>query len=250
MAKPSWADKTFRQIFSGSAVTDPNNTSGFFPNQTNGVVAFYTLNTLVPATQTQHIAYSFDGGYTFTKYSGNPVINVNSSQHRDPKAFWHAPTQKWVVVVAYSMEYTASFYTSPDLKNWTFVSNFTGQGFEGLQWECPNLVEMPFVRNASVADPTAAENVAETRWLFFLSVNPGAPQGGSISWYLVGDFNGTHFLPDDGVTRFSDYFKDNYAGQFFYNVPPSKPQVQIAWASNWYEKKKFASTHLKSPLCD
>lgn len=28
-------------IFSGSAITDPNNTSGFFPNQRNGVVAIY-----------------------------------------------------------------------------------------------------------------------------------------------------------------------------------------------------------------
>ena len=226
-------------------MTDPNNTSGFFPNQTNGVVALYTLNTLEPAAQTQHIAYSRDGGYTFTKYDGNPVIDAGSAQHRDPKAFWHAPTQRWVVVVAYSMAYTTAFYTSRNLKNWTFASNFSGQGFEGLQWECPNLVEMPFVRtfDASVANPAAAENIAETKWLFFLSVNPGAPQGGSISWYLVGDFNGTHFVPDDGVTRFSDAFKDNYAGQFFYNVPPSQPQVQIAWASNWYARRT-AFTHL------
>ena len=225
-------DNNNEQIFSGSAVVDPDNTSGFFPNQTDGVVALYTLNTLEPAAQTQHLAYSRDGGYTFTKYPG-AIIDAQSAQHRDPKAFWHAPTQKWVAVVAYSMEYTASFYTSPDLKTWTFASNFTGAGFEGLQWECPNLVEVPVVQNVSAENPSDSANIAETKWLFFLSVNPGAPQGGSISWYLVGDFNGTHFLPADGVTRFSDYFKDNYAGQFFYNIPPTSPQVQMAWASNW-----------------
>ena len=115
------------------------------------------------------------------------MIDEHTSQHRDPKAFWHAPTQQWVVVTAFSMDYTAAFYTSPNLKNWTFASNFSGEGFEGLQWECPNVVEMPFVKNASIENPMDPSNIAETRWIFFLSVNPGAPQGGSISWYLVGD---------------------------------------------------------------
>ena len=68
-------------IWSGSAVIDVNNTSGFFPNQTNGVIAMYTLDT--PSAQVQEIAYSLDGGYTFTRYSGNPVINVNSNSFRD-----------------------------------------------------------------------------------------------------------------------------------------------------------------------
>jgi len=70
-------------IFTGSAVIDVNNTSGFFPNQNNGVVAIYTLNTA--AEEVQDIAYSRDGGYTFTKYANNPVISINSAQFRDPK---------------------------------------------------------------------------------------------------------------------------------------------------------------------
>ena len=53
------------QIFSGSAVIDTNNTSGFFPNQTNGVVAIYAVNTQY--SQVQEIAYSYDGGFTFIK---------------------------------------------------------------------------------------------------------------------------------------------------------------------------------------
>ena len=86
-------------IFSGSAVIDVNNTSGFFPNQSNGVVAMYTLNTV--AEQTQQIAYSTDGGYSFTKYAGNPVISINSTQFRDPKVIWHAATNKWSVLSIY-----------------------------------------------------------------------------------------------------------------------------------------------------
>lgn len=69
-------------VYSGSAVVDSNNTSGFFPNQTNGVVAIFTL---AGALQTQDIAYSRDGGYTFEYYENNPVLDINSTQFRDPK---------------------------------------------------------------------------------------------------------------------------------------------------------------------
>ena len=70
-------------IFSGSAVVDRNNTSGFFPDQDNGVVAIYTLAS--STRQAQAISYSRDGGYTFESYSGNPVIDVNSANFRDPQ---------------------------------------------------------------------------------------------------------------------------------------------------------------------
>jgi beta-fructofuranosidase len=71
-------------VYSGSAVTDPNNTSGFFPGQDNGVVAMYTLAvyTTTAGPQTQNIAYSRDGGYTFEAYEGNPVLDINSTQVR------------------------------------------------------------------------------------------------------------------------------------------------------------------------
>jgi beta-fructofuranosidase len=85
------------QIFSGSAVIDVNNTSGFFPNQTNGVVAIYTLNTR--QEQTQDIAYSFDGGYTFEIYDQNPVLSIGSNQFRDPKVIWYE--DHWIMVLAY-----------------------------------------------------------------------------------------------------------------------------------------------------
>ncbi|KAK3061799.1 hypothetical protein LTS18_005406 [Coniosporium uncinatum] len=111
-----FADPPEGQVFSGSAVIDVNNTSGFFPNQANGVVAIYTLNNITSTEQTQDLAYSHDGGYTFTKYSGNPVLSVNSSQFRDPKVIWHAEMQNWVMVVAFSQESVIGIYTSPNLR--------------------------------------------------------------------------------------------------------------------------------------
>ncbi|KAL9126152.1 MAG: hypothetical protein Q9217_004748 [Psora testacea] len=220
-------------IFSGSAIIDVNNTSGFFPNQTDGVVAMYTLNTV--AEQTQEIAYSTDGGYTFTKYANNPVISINSTQFRDPKVLWHAPTSTWVAVLAYSQEFVIGIYTSPNLLVWTHASNFSYAGLEGLQYECPNLIAIPTLQNASIAEPLDPSNVATSEQMYILqiSINPGAPLGGSIAQYFPGTFNGTHFAAVDAATRLTDFAKDNYAGQFFYNVQETSPQISIAWASNW-----------------
>lgn len=220
-------------IFSGSAVIDVNNTSGFFPNQTNGVVAMYTLNTA--KEQIQEIAYSQDGGYTFNKYSGNPVISINSTEFRDPKVLWYAPTQSWAAVISYAQDFVIGIYTSPDLKNWTHASNVTHAGLLGLQYECPNLIPLPMLTNASIANPLDPSNFASTNEMYILqiSINPGAPLGGSISQYFPGTFNGTHFTVADQATRLTDFAKDNYAGQYFYNIPSTSPQISIAWASNW-----------------
>ncbi|KAK0663243.1 Extracellular exo-inulinase [Lasiodiplodia hormozganensis] len=204
-------------IFSGSAVIDVNNTSGFFPDQDNGVVAMYTLNT--PTKQIQEIAYSHDGGYTFIPYEGNPVIDSTSTQFRDPKVIWYE--DHWVMVLAYSQEFAIGIFTSPDLKEWTHASNFSYHGLLGLQYECPNLVEIP------------VEGSDETMFVLTISINPGAPQGGSIMEYFPGTFNGTHFTAVDGAARIADFAKDNYAGQFFYGTPAGSDAISIAWASNW-----------------
>ncbi|MCJ1242922.1 hypothetical protein MMC30_000118 [Trapelia coarctata] len=217
-------------IFTGSAVIDANNTSGFFPNATNGVVAIYTLNT--PTAQTQDIAYSHDNGYTFTKYASNPVLSANSTQFRDPKVFWYAPTSRWVMVVAFATDFVVAMYTSPNLISWTHASNLTYPGLVslGAQAECPNLVPIPTLIDPSL--PLSSSNTASTdTYLLVISVNPGAPLGGSISTYLPGTFNGTHFIPlTPYTTRLTDFCKDNYAAQFFDDI---SPPVSMSWASNW-----------------
>ncbi|KAF2091127.1 glycoside hydrolase family 32 protein [Saccharata proteae CBS 121410] len=207
-------------IFSGSAIVDVNNTSGLFPDQDDGVVAIYTLQTGgTSGPQVQEISYSHDGGYSFTRYANNPVIDSTSSQFRDPKVIWYE--DHWVMVVAYSQDFTIGIYTSPNLIDWTHASNFTHHGLLGLQYECPNMVEIP------VAGST------ETMYVLYISINPGAPQGGSIGQYFPGTFNGTHFSAVDSAARIADFAKDNYAAQFFYGVPVSEGAISIAWASNW-----------------
>lgn len=76
------------------------------------------------------------------------------------------------------------------------VSNFTEHGLLGIQYECPNLVHMP------------VEGSDEEMWLLYISINPGAPLGGSVGQYFPGDFNGTHFTLADGAARIADFGKE------------------------------------------
>ncbi|KAI0508937.1 glycosyl hydrolase [Xylaria bambusicola] len=226
-------------VFSGSAVVDSNNTSGFFPDQDNGVVAIFTLARYYDdgsaGPQTQNIAYSRDGGYSFEYYDENPVIDSTSSQFRDPKVSWYE--DHWVAVIAYSQEFNIGIFTSPDLKDWTFASNFTPHGLLGTQYECPNFVKMP-VRDADGA-------VIDEKYVMAISIQPGAPLGGSITEYFVGDFNGTHFTTSDAVTRLTDFGKDNYAAQYFYGIPDGQNQINMGWASNWQYAQKVPTGNLE-----
>ncbi|CCH43297.1 Invertase [Wickerhamomyces ciferrii] len=212
-------------IYSGSVVIDRHNTSGFFnksqdPEQR--VVALYTLNT--PTAQTQELAYSVDGGFSFIKYEKNPIIDVHTTQQRDPKVFWHEGTEKWIMVLAKAQEYKVEIWSSPNLKDWEFESFFTS-GISGYQYECAGIFELP-IENPKSDDP-------DTKWVLVLAVNPGAPMGGSVNQYFIGDFDGKAFYANDHVTRIQDYGKDYYAFQSFENTDSEDGAIGLAWASNW-----------------
>ncbi len=112
----------FGLIFSGSAVVDREDTSGFFGGEP-GLVAIYTNHDEETEEQIQSIAYSTDRGRTWTKYSENPVIpNPGIKDFRDPKVIWHEETKRWVLALAAGDR--AMFYSSQDLKSWTELSEF------------------------------------------------------------------------------------------------------------------------------
>jgi levanase len=164
--------------FSGSVVVDRENTAGF---GASAMVAVYTAAT--PGKQAQALAYSTDRGRTWTRYAGNPVLDIGSSEFRDPDVFWHAGERKWVMSVAMSQERRIRFYSSPDLKTWTYMSDFGPAGATGGAWECPDLF------------PLTVDG--ETKWILVVNLNPGAIAGGSGGQYFVGDFDGTRFTADD-----------------------------------------------------
>ena len=128
-------------VFSGSAVVDWKDSSGLCRNpdpvDKSCLLAFYTGHG--KGKQTQNVAYSNDRGRTWTNYSGNPVIDINSNGFRDPKVFWHETTQKWIMVTVLAGEKKVRFYGSTDLKKWDLLSDFGPAGATGGAWECPDL---------------------------------------------------------------------------------------------------------------
>ncbi|CAB41057.1 external invertase, beta-fructofuranosidase Inv1 [Schizosaccharomyces pombe] len=209
--------------FSGSAVVDVHNSSGLFSNDTipeERIVLIYTDH-WTGVAERQAIAYTTDGGYTFKKYSGNPVLDINSLQFRDPKVIWDFDANRWVMIVAMSQNYGIAFYSSYDLIHWTELSVFSTSGYLGLQYECPGMARVP------------VEGTDEYKWVLFISINPGAPLGGSVVQYFVGDWNGTNFVPDDGQTRFVDLGKDFYASALYHSSSANADVIGVGWASNW-----------------
>ncbi|MDE2436825.1 MAG: glycoside hydrolase family 32 protein, partial [Sphingomonadales bacterium] len=108
------ADDDQNMIFSGSAVVDTAGTAGFGKG---ALVALYTLSAAKgPPHQSQAIASSTDNGRTWTKYPGNPVLDLGLADFRDPNVFWHEATARWIMVVALSEQNRALILASHDLK--------------------------------------------------------------------------------------------------------------------------------------
>lgn len=173
-------------IFSGSAVVDINNTSGFGDEENYPIVAIYTGYDESKGIQHQDIAYSLDGGYTFTKYEGNPVIDLNLKDFRDPKVFWHDETEKWIMVVAMSADHYVQFYGSENLIDWEHLSDFGPQGASGGLWECPDLFRLPVD-----GDPNTM------KWVLQVDLGSNSNNPGSGGQYFIGEFDGVTFTPDE-----------------------------------------------------
>ena len=217
--EPTIARDPMGHIFSGSAVIDKDGTANYGKD---AIVALYT-SASDKNGQIQCMAYSTDGGYTFHKYSGNPVLTPfdGLKDFRDPKVFWYAPLKKWYMIVSADKE--MRFYSSPDLKKWTYVSAFgRGYGAQPNQFECPDFFQLPVDGNPN-----------KKKWVMIVNINPGCLFGGSATEYFIGDFDGKSFVCDSkpSVAKFLDYGKDHYATVTFSGVQDRV--LGIAWMSNW-----------------
>jgi len=222
-------------IFSGSAIVDSNNTSGFGKDGKIPMIAVYAGYNTKTHIQDQRLAYSLDYGRTWTKYKNNPVITLHTKNFRDPKVFWYKPDHHWVMVVALSARHKVRFYSSPDLKHWNKLSDFGPVGATGGVWECPMLDKVK-----------VAGYPSQTKWVLEIGLNPGSVAGGSGGQYFIGDFNGKKFTPDPAFrnkTHWVDYGKDFYAATSWANIPPGNGRtLWLGWMDNWQYAAK-APTH-------
>lgn len=185
-------------MYSGSAVVDWKNTSGLGKDGKPPLILFYTA---AGDQYTQCMAWSTDGR-TFTKYAENPVVKQVTHGNRDPKVIWHEPTKQWVMTVYVELKgvHTIHFYTSPDLKHWTYASKTDGF------FECPDLFELPVD-----GDP------AKKKWVLTAA----------DSGYRIGSFDGKTFTPETPKLP-GHRGKGFYAAQSFSDVPDGR-RIFIGW---------------------
>lgn len=178
--------------FSGSAVVDQNNTSGFGTVQKPALVLAYTST-----GRGECIAYSNDRGRSWTEYEGNPVVRHRG---RDPKLIWHEPTKRWVMVVYNEGDnrHSIDFHSSPDLKSWAFESRIDGF------YECPDLF------------PLKADGSGQLWWVLY----------GADGKYMLGEFDGKVFKPE--TEKLQVWHGNFYAAQTYDNAPERR-RVQIGW---------------------
>ena len=223
-------------IFSGSAVVDYFNTTGFGSLENPAMVAIFTDHQHDGSHQSQSLAFSLDDGMTWQRYEGNPVLDLEMKNFRDPKVSWNTVNEAWVMSVVKPEEFTVAFYQSADLKSWELLSEFTNKnGTDGI-WECPDLFPLP-VNN----------NPADIKWVLIVSVNPGGITGGSGTHYFIGDWNGKEFIADDRTTRWLDYGRDNYAGVTFNDAPDNR-RIYIAWMNNWDYAKEIPANPVRGSM--
>lgn len=210
-------------MFSGSAVTDWKNTSGFGSSDNPPMVAAYTA---AGDPTVQCIAYSTDGK-TLTKWAGNPILSQVTPGNRDPRLLWYASQDgsegHWVLVLYVERPkderkegepiHAFYFYSSNDLKAWTLESKF----YAADMFECPDLFELPIL----TADGTPAKNTNGkplTKWVLY----------GADGHYLLGDFDGKTYTADGG--KQSLWYGRVYAAQTFSDTPDGR-RIQIGWAN-------------------
>ena len=185
--------------FSGSAVVDHRNTSGFQEGDHPPIVAAYTST-----GRGECIVFSNDAGRTWAEFEGNPVVE---HEGRDPRLLWYAPGRHWVMAVydeaAEPKRQSIDLYTSPDLKAWTFASRLDGF------FECPDLFEL-----------TVDGDPGRKLWAIYAADGK----------YKLGEFDGKTFTPTSGPEKLAFRHGNFYAAQTFSDEPKGR-RVQVGWAN-------------------
>jgi sucrose-6-phosphate hydrolase SacC (GH32 family) len=221
-------------IFTGSIVVDQENTSGLCAKGSACLIAIYTGSGDTPhgPLQTQNIAYSRDDGRTWTRYSANPVLDLHMADFRDPSVSWDTQQKHWIMAVSLPKEHKVRFYASPNLREWTRLSDFGPAGDVAGDWECPDLLQIP------------AASGKGSIWALKVGLNPGAPQGGSGEQYFLGSFDGKSFSPsgEPGAHGWTNYGKDDYCAISFNGLPKGQKPTLIGWMSNWQYAGKLPTS--------
>lgn len=198
--KDSMARLQVRLGGSGTVVVDWNNSSGFGKNDNPPLLSFWHNQGPPWNTQVIGVAYSNDTARTWTRYEKYPVLDINSREFRDPKIFWHEPEKKWIMAIGWAEIPKVKFFSSKNLKDWEYMSDFGPWGAIGGVWEC-----VDFFPLSVDGDQTSI------KWVMAISVQPLSGQ------YFIGDFDGKKFTLDPAFVQQLTYEKYRPSGNVLFD---------------------------------
>ncbi|KAK3294297.1 glycosyl hydrolase [Chaetomium fimeti] len=226
------------QAFTGTAYLDAENLSGLGSSSNPPYLAFYTGYFPDTGVQDQRLAYSLDQGVTWIKYAGNPIISKTQEEPhdstkgletRDPKVFYHAPSSKWVMILAHGGQNKVTFWTSSDALAWTWRSDFNASHVPNLPggikgWEVPDFFELP------------VKGTSQKKWVMIITPATGSPAGGNGVFALTGSFDGAVFTADpvDPAAFWLDHGRDFDGALMWENVPGPDGRRILASVMNSY----------------
>lgn len=199
---------SMRHIASGSCIVDENGIAGY--GEGTLIAAFTHLGSrnfhVMPdeeyPSEGQFLAYSRDGGDSFSLFPDNPVIpSQNGNSWRDPRLFAH-PDGGFGIAVYETTENgnCVSFYRSDDLHRWEWTARTDDL------YECPDLFKLTPV------------NDARPRWVLY----------GADGMYRIGDFVNGAFHQEGGRCPM-DFGKCTYAGQTWNGRDDADGRMHISW---------------------
>lgn len=209
------------QIYPGSVITDPENTSGLGSTANPAWIAFYTYHNTdkaKPSEQSIMLAYSTNKGGSWEKRPTS-IGGANSGiTFRNPHVSWNDLCKQWLMTV--STGSTIQLFTSPDCLHWSYLSEFGNNVYSEGGWEGSDLFPLPITGSNS------------TKWVLLVSMNGGPAGGAPATRYFVGEFDGRTFKPTQMQELWIDYGKDNFASAT-YNDITSNRRIMLGWMNSW-----------------
>lgn len=216
---------TLGTMYSGSAITDEKNASGFGAGT---MLLYYTAagcNSIRSSGQkfTQCLACSKDGEI-FVKYDGNPIVPHIEAANRDPKVVYVEEIDKYIMAL-YRAECRYQLLSSSDLVHWKEFQEILLYD----DAECPDLFTL--------------KCGGKKYWILM----------GAKDTYIVGHFEKNRFVIDNSEKKLT-HLKMSYAAQSFSGIPGGRV-VRIAWhilnapADNFTSQMSFP-TEMKLEQCN
>ena len=116
------------------------------------------------------------------------------------------------MAVALPLEHKVRFYASPDLKQWTQLSDFGPAGDVAGDWECPNLLRVPADKGGPACGLSRSASIPAHR--------REAPASNTFSEASTAPL---HAASQPGAHGWTNYGKDDYCAISFNHLPPGKP---------------------------